>query len=183
KQFERQSVDEITTYYQRYRTALHEAFADPQASGSFERARRILGDEMLPRAGKLRDFNAEQIAASQDRNLGKLERMIGGRRAVGGIGSIAGLVLGYGVAHGLRHSLYRLSVQVRDAAGKLRQDLPEVTLEEHGDLHGLDRQMKEVVQQVEQVVDRLQQREHEVLRAEQLAAVGQVAAGVAHELR
>ena len=35
-------------------------------------------------------------------------------------------------------------------AGKLRQDLPEVTLEENGDLHGLDQQMKEVVAQVEQ---------------------------------
>ncbi len=52
-----------------------------------------------------------------------------------------------------------------------------------GDLNQLDEQVGSIVGQVEQVVRKLQQREREVLRAEQLAAVGQLAAGVAHEIR
>src|SRR5207302_6019857 len=67
--------------------------------------------------------------------------------------------------------------------GRLNRDLGSVTLEEEGDLPGLHRQMQGVVLEIERVIEQLQQREREVLRAEQLAAVGQVAAGVAHELR
>jgi signal transduction histidine kinase len=40
-----------------------------------------------------------------------------------------------------------------------------------------------LVQEVERVVDESRQREREVMRADQLAMVGQMAAGVAHELR
>jgi signal transduction histidine kinase len=72
---------------------------------------------------------------------------------------------------------------MRDAAGRLNCELGSLTLEEKGDLPGLHLQMQGVIDEIERVVAQLQQREREVLRAEQLAAVGQVAAGVAHELR
>ena len=102
---------------------------------------------------------------------------------VGTLGSVVGIFLGYHVARSLRQSIYQLSVRVRDAAGKLGQDLPAVVVAEHDDLHHLNKQVQGLVREIEQVVGRLQQREREVLRAEQLAAVGQLAAGLAHELR
>ena len=87
------------------------------------------------------------------------------------------------MASRLHQSIYQLSVRIRDAAGRLNRELGSVTLEENGDLGHLHQQMQGVIEEIGRVVDQLQQREHEVLRAEQLAAVGQVAAGVAHELR
>ena len=109
--------------------------------------------------------------------------MIIGLICVGTMGSLAGLLLGYATARGLRQSIYHLSVRVQDAANKLGQDLPAVSVLEDSDLNHLHEQMRGVVQEIEQVVRDLQQREREILRAEQLAAVGQLATGVAHELR
>jgi signal transduction histidine kinase len=101
-----------------------------------------------------------------------------------GLGApLVGLLLGYSMARTVYQSITQLSVRIRDAAGRLRKELPAVVLEDPGDLQALHRQMQGVLEEIEGVVERLQQREHEVLRAEQLAAVGQVAAGVAHELR
>ena len=144
---------------------------------------RLLATETLPICAKLRDFNAQQVNESEAEHRRAVRGMAWGLAGVGTLGGLAGLILGYGVARGLRHSIYQLSVHVRDAADKLRQDLPTVVLTEDGDLHHLQEQMRGVVREIEQVVDKLQQREREVLRADQMAAVGQLAAGVAHEVR
>jgi signal transduction histidine kinase len=139
--------------------------------------------EALPKAERLGDFNDEQIERSEAAHQRAVNRMTLGFAAVGGVGSLTGIVLGYTVAWSLRRSIHQLSVRVRDAADKLGQDLPTVTLIEDGDLHGLHHHMKGVVQEIERVVEQLQQRERELIRADQMAAVGQLAAGVAHELR
>src|SRR5262249_2768223 len=102
---------------------------------------------------------------------------------VGTLVALAGLLLGYGVARGLQQSIHHLSIHIQDAASKLGQDLPPISVSEDGDLKGLHGQMQTGVRHGGGVGGQLQQREREVLRAEQLAAVGQLAAGVAHELR
>jgi signal transduction histidine kinase len=146
-------------------------------------ARHILERDALPIAVRLQEFNAKETreSAEADRRMGFW--LMVGLIVIGTVGSLAGLFLGYGVARSLRQSIYHLSVRVQDAADKLGQDLPAVALKDEGDLRHLHRQMQSVIQEIEQVVSKLQQREREVLRAEQLAAVGQLAAGLAHELR
>jgi signal transduction histidine kinase len=87
------------------------------------------------------------------------------------------------VARGLSRSIYRLSVRVQDMAHHLDTDVGSVSVAADGDIRVLDRQLQHVVGKVEEVAARLQQQQRELLRAEQLAAVGQLAAGVAHEVR
>jgi signal transduction histidine kinase len=146
-------------------------------------ARDILDKEALPICSKLEEFNAQQIKESAAAHRATVRWMVAGLVGIGTVGSIGGLFLGYTVASSLRRSIYQLSVRVRDAAGKLGQDLTPVVVTDDGDLHHLHNQVQGIMKEIEQVVAKLQQREHEVLRAEQLAAVGQLAAGMAHELR
>jgi two-component system sensor histidine kinase HydH len=102
---------------------------------------------------------------------------------LGLVGPVGGLVMGYGVARGLRQSIYRLGVRVHDMAQHLDRDVATVSVTADGDLQSLDEQMRLVVGQVEAVGERLQRQQRDLMRAEQLAAVGQLAAGVAHEVR
>ena len=145
-------------------------------------ANAVLEHEVLPLCQRLRNFNADQIDASERVHQRTLRWMAWGLTGVSAAGALAGLVLGYGVARGLRRSIHQLRVRVQDAADKLGRDLPAVEMTGES-LEDLDDHMKGVVRQVEQVVQTLQQREREVLRAEQLASVGRLAAGVAHEVR
>ena len=137
---------------------------------------------MLPTSQQLRRYNADQVELSEREHRETLAAMAWGLAGVGFVSSLAGLILGYGVSRGLHRSIHQLRVRVQDAADKLGPELPPVVLNE-GNLDELHDRMRDVVGQIEHVVRTLQQREREVLRAEQLAAVGQLAAGVGHEIR
>jgi signal transduction histidine kinase len=102
---------------------------------------------------------------------------------LGVLGPLSGLAWGFGVAWGLSRSFTRLSVRVQDVHAHLDQELGSVRLLGEGDPGQLDQQMDLILKRVREVVTRLQEQEREILRAEQLSAVGQLAAGVAHEIR
>jgi signal transduction histidine kinase len=138
---------------------------------------------VLPQCVNLRKYNMDQIVQSEQDNQTMVNKLLWGIVAIGVGGSFFGLLLGYNMARRLRHSIGQLSISIRDAAGKLNRELGSVTLKEEGDLPALQLQMQGLIQEISRTVEQLQQREHEILRAEQLAAVGQIAAGVAHELR
>jgi signal transduction histidine kinase len=103
-------------------------------------------------------------------------------------GPVGGLLAGYGAGRALERRIARLSVMVRDAVGRISADdsgRDEFTLQvaRGEDLEDVDRDVQELVGRVEKVLLRLQKQGKEMRRAEQLAAAGQLAAGVAHEVR
>jgi two-component system sensor histidine kinase HydH len=102
---------------------------------------------------------------------------------MGIIGPLSGIGFGVGIARTLSRSILQLSVRVQNIAQKLDQDVASVAIVADGDIDNLDRQLQHVLQRVEEVTERTQQHHREMLRAEQLAAVGQMAASVAHEVR
>src|SRR5947209_1984309 len=155
----------------------------PPRAETVKAALRILDRESLPTVIALRNLNGRQIEEGEQELKRTVKWFAWGLVAVGIIGSCGGILLGYGVARALRQSIYQLSVHIRDAADKLGYDLPTVTIKQGDGITQLHEQMQGLLREIEQMVQRLQQREREVLRAEQMAAVGQLAAGVAHELR
>lgn len=161
--------------------------------------------EEIARSGPLRDFrkvaqthpvrhivqpcrellrvNEEMMAATSHES-----KQIGHRLGLGmlflGLGApVGGVAVGYGIARGLSRSIHQLSVRVQDMAQHLSHEIATVSILPDGDLRQLDRQLQHAVQRVREIVERLQQQQREMLRAQQLSAVGQLAASVAHEVR
>lgn len=99
--------------------------------------------------------------------------------AVGG--AVGGILLGGGVAWAVGRSITRLRVRLQTAHREL--DLGSVRVTADGPPDDLDRLTSGVVDRVRAAVTQLHAQEHELLRREQLAAVGQLAAGLAHEIR
>jgi len=140
-----------------------------------------LQEDTLAACQRLRGYNTEQIEESEHEHQRSLKRMTWGMAIVGALGAAGSLVLGYSLARSLRETIQQFMVRVEGASELLGQELPAVKWQ--GGNEVLRDGVEELLHRVEQVVLKLHQSEREVRRAEQLAAVGQLAAGMAHEIR
>lgn len=95
------------------------------------------------------------------------------------ITAIAGSALAWKNARRFHRSFQELAARVRAAAPKLGRSVPDLD----STPEGLSAQVGALVNGIDQIIEERQQREREVMRSDQLAMVGQIAAGVAHELR
>lgn len=130
----------------------------------------------------LADRQRDQMAQSLERS--ETQTTWAGRLLLGLAlaGALGGLVAGYATARGLSIRAAHLSVRVRAVQAELDQEVGEMTLESPH-IGDLDIQLDRVIGRVKEVCQRLQDQERDLLRAEQLAAVGHLAAGLAHEIR
>ncbi|HWL08826.1 MAG TPA: ATP-binding protein [Planctomicrobium sp.] len=102
------------------------------------------------------------------------------------LGVMVGLGLAMWMARSLNQSLAQINVTLRDAAGGTSTELGQIEVSSQGpaeQLTVLETQVQHVVSNLHRVAEELQQTRNDMVRAERLAAVGEVAAGVAHEIR
>jgi signal transduction histidine kinase len=133
--------------------------------------------DILVNANRKQMDKAQEDAAAMSRQARMILLLLG----LGG--PLGGIVVGYGVARGLSRSIYQLSVRVQNVAQRLDQDVASVRVAADGDIAQMDSQLQHILSRVEEVAQRLQRQQRDMLRAEQLSAVGQLAASVAHEIR
>jgi two-component system, NtrC family, sensor histidine kinase HydH len=184
---ERQLVESVRTGYEHYIGALNQK---PANAGQFWNKDQILhwsdahsAKNLASLCEELLKFNRrsmEETAAESDR-IGDLTRRL--MFLVGLLGPVSGLLGGYVIARGLSRTLTKLVVRVQDLNAQFVQEVDSLGLKAGTRLHDLDMQLDHVVERVREVVVQAQQRQQEMMRAEQLAAVGQLAAGMAHEVR
>lgn len=101
---------------------------------------------------------------------------------MGGLGVISGLLAGYSLSRSIRRELVELSIPIHSAEGELQSVIGPMRVDGHPS-NSLQASASALATQVTEVVQRLQTAEREVVRQEQLASLGQLAAGLAHELR
>jgi len=141
-----------------------------------------VNQQILAPVKEYRALVNQQMRQSANRDELLADRMGIGLFVLGMCGAVAGLVAGFGFARSIHRSLIQVSVPVHDAAGKLNEVVGpiNVSAETLGDL---EKTMQIVAERVGTVVHRLQQSQEAAQRSEQLASLGQLAAGIAHELR
>ena len=139
--------------------------------------------QVITPADEYLEFNRNVVDTTNETNRRTAELTRQGFLLLGITGSAAGLIAGLLIARGVGQSIVQLEVSVRGAAGRMSGIVGPVKISGIGGFRQLEEGLQAVEGQIATIVERLQQRELEVLHSEQLAAVGQLAAGLAHELR
>ena len=98
-------------------------------------------------------------------------------------GATTGVLYGLAVARGIGRSLVQLSVPIKNAAGQLNEAVGPLTVQTHWRFDELPEVVHQMGEQIGDVIEQMRASQKRAERSEQLAAAGQLAAGMAHELR
>lgn len=98
------------------------------------------------------------------------------------LGPLIGIVVGYRVASRFLQRLTQIRFSIEHAAGGVVA-IPLTDVDSLDDVDDLNRKARELAVRVQSVLGELQAARREAAQNERLAAIGRLAAGVAHELR
>lgn len=143
----------------------------------------LITHDILEPIHAMLEVNQQVVARTNEASEVAAQHLVVGFLLLGISGGAAGLLMGTAISRAIGKSIVQLIVSVRGVAGRLSDVSGPVTFSHVGDLSGIESSLLAMEKDIAAVVERLQRSESERLRNEQLAHVGQLAAGMAHELR
>jgi signal transduction histidine kinase len=180
-------LDKIERGYSRLFDQLGEIARAPQQDDwrqqSLDLVHDMAASEILVPARAFHRLTRQRMAEASQQNQALADRMGMGLLLLGACGAVAGLVAGYGIAQGIHRSLALLTIPVHDATGRLNEVVGPLTVSSTASFGELESALQSMADRVGAVVEQLQQSQFAASRAQQLAAMGRLAAGLAHELR
>ncbi|QEL17751.1 sensor histidine kinase [Limnoglobus roseus] len=142
----------------------------------------VLAEEVINPTREYLRLNEGMLAKANEENQRTTARLTTGLTALGSCGALGGLLGGWVISAALRRSMQAAEQRLRTTARQL--DEAARTAEDTATRAGRSADaLDDVAKSAAAVLARLKQTERDALRAEQLAWAGQMAAGIAHEVR
>jgi two-component system sensor histidine kinase HydH len=142
-----------------------------------------LASQISDNADRIREINEQFLQSATIRRERIRTTVMWSRTAAMFLVPTIGIALGWWTANRLQRSVAQIQVTLHDPALATPGNLGTVEVHGGNELISIQRQVEMIVNRLRHTSEELQAARHEVLRSERLAAIGGLAAGVAHELR
>ncbi len=176
----RQTVDRICDAIDSEITVIR---TTQQRSDESRRDLRAEAEALAEAAARLRSINDQLVDTARTRLSDAHSQVLITRMLMLLFGPLVGIYLGWRAARKVQSSVSELSVTLRDLDSAVPICGTESSSIRDNTFDDVRRQAERVVERLRQVGLELQSARKEVIQSERLAAVGELAAGVAHELR
>jgi signal transduction histidine kinase len=155
-----------------------------EATVALQRELLALAQGADGRLAVLQEAHSDDVSKRNSEFQSWTRIVLGLRQFFNLLGPVFGVYLGYRAASRLRRQISRITLRLgADEVPLGAVDLTPDFAADPADLDSLEIQVGRVEQRLKSTLQQLHQVRQEVIRGERLAAVGQLAAGVAHEIR
>jgi signal transduction histidine kinase len=144
---------------------------------------KVVTPELYEPALEYLDLKDERVRLALKQNEEFSELLVMSMLILGLCGATAGILWDVAVARAVGRSLVQMSVPIKSAAGRLNEAVGPLTVQTHWRFDELPAVVDRMAERIGDVVEQMRQTRRRAERSEQLAAAGQLAAGMAHELR
>jgi two-component system, NtrC family, sensor histidine kinase HydH len=146
-------------------------------------AQASLSHELIPRAIQHREAQQTRLEEMSRNGERIADRVSLTLLLLVTFGAIGGLTAGIAVARKVHQSIIELNIPVHAASGMLDEVVGPVNLSTQSNLDEIRESLDKMTNRIGVTVQRLHESQQKILRTEQLAALSQMAAGLAHEIR